>query len=84
MALRCIHTKVRSRRGQTWRCNAVVVRMTNGSCCDAFVVRIAKGSCYNAFVVHISNGGYSDAFVVHTANDSCDASVVNSEPIIHN
>ena len=36
------------------------------------------------FVVHISNGGYSDAFVVHTANDSCDASVVNSEPIIHN
>ena len=90
MALRCIHTKVRSRCRQISKIaagscyDAFVVCTANGSCCDAFVVRIAKGSCYNAFVVHISNGGYSDAFVVHTANDSCDASVVNSEPIIHN
>ena len=66
-----VYTKVRSRCGQMWCCNAVVVRMTNGSCCDAFVVRIANDSCCDAFVVRISNGSCYDAFVVCTANGSC-------------
>ena len=40
------------------------------------------GSCCNVFVVHILNGNCIE-YVVRTANDSCDASVVNSEPIIN-